>query len=261
MDRSIAAFDELKQGINTLESLADPTAGELSIGCIEAVTALILPSILQTFMQRYPRVVVHVSRLSSPTPEQRDFFERNLDLVLGRTTVEAPHDAELASEPLCDYRVVVAAGAKSRWARRHQIDLAELVEEPWVMTPPDCWTHTAVINALHARGLKPPQIGLMTHSLQLRMSLAASGPYITVLPDYIRSLSGLHRSIKILPIDLPASPDPLSIITLKNRKVSPVVDLFIDHVRRIYAAPHAAPSAPKGALPFHFHLSGERETA
>src|SRR6516164_10205768 len=29
MDRSVAAFDELKQGIRTIESLADPTAGEL----------------------------------------------------------------------------------------------------------------------------------------------------------------------------------------------------------------------------------------
>src|SRR5262249_1414499 len=31
MDRSVAAFDELKQGIRTLENLADPTAGALWI--------------------------------------------------------------------------------------------------------------------------------------------------------------------------------------------------------------------------------------
>ena len=29
MDRSVAAFDEIKQGIRTIESLADPEAGEL----------------------------------------------------------------------------------------------------------------------------------------------------------------------------------------------------------------------------------------
>src|SRR4029077_9361858 len=83
LDRSVAAFDELKQGIRTLENLADPTAGELWIGCIESVTGLGLPPILQQFMQRYPRVVVHVARLSSSTPEIRALCERNLDLVLG----------------------------------------------------------------------------------------------------------------------------------------------------------------------------------
>src|SRR3974390_2763068 len=62
MDRSVAAFDELKQGIRTIEPPADPAAGDLWLGCIEAVTALILPPILEQFMQRYPRVVVHVSR-------------------------------------------------------------------------------------------------------------------------------------------------------------------------------------------------------
>src|SRR5215471_20766041 len=51
MDRSVAAFDELKQGIRTLENLADPTAGALWIGCIESVSALVLPPIVQKFMQ------------------------------------------------------------------------------------------------------------------------------------------------------------------------------------------------------------------
>src|SRR5215471_20628474 len=88
LDRSAAVFDELKQGIRTIENLADPTAGELWIGSIESVANLILPPILQEFMQRYPRVVVHVVRLSSPAPEFRELCDRNLDLVLGRVARE-----------------------------------------------------------------------------------------------------------------------------------------------------------------------------
>jgi DNA-binding transcriptional LysR family regulator len=37
--------------------------------------------------------------------------------------------------------------------------------------------------------------------------------------------------LKALPIDLPARPWPIAIVTLKNRTLSPVVQLFIDHVR------------------------------
>ena len=234
MDRSVAAFDELKQGIRTLESLADPAAGELWIGCIESVTSVILPPILQQFVERYPRAVVHVLRLSSPMPELRDLCDRNLDLVLGRMIKKPADDSELAFEPLFANRLVIAAGACSRWARRRNIDLRDLVDEPWVLTPPDCWIHTAIKDVFCTRGLKMPQIGVMSYSIPLRMSLAASGSYITVFPDYIRSFDAGRGAIRILPIDLPVVPAPLGIITLKNRNLNPVAQRFIEHLR-VYA--------------------------
>lgn len=236
LDRSAAAFDELKQGIRTLENLADPTAGELWIGCIEWVTALILPPILEQFMQRYPRVVVHVERLSSPAPEFRELCDRNLDLVLGRVVGEPASDSELASEPLFANRLLVAASAHGRWARRRKIDLADLVDEPWVLTPPQCWINAATMEAFRARGLKAPNICLMTYSMPLRMNLAASGAYITAFPGSVRSLSAYRQLVRILPIDLPASPPPLSIITVKNRKLNPIAQRFIEHLRNYVAA-------------------------
>src|SRR5215831_19742011 len=89
LDRSVAAFDELKQGIRTLESLADPTAGELWIGCLESVSASMLPPILHQFMQRYPRVVVRLARLSAPSLEFRELLGRNLDLALTRVSKDS----------------------------------------------------------------------------------------------------------------------------------------------------------------------------
>jgi DNA-binding transcriptional LysR family regulator len=231
LDRSAAAFDELKQGIRTIENLADPTAGELWIGCIESVSALVLPPIVGEFMRQYPRAVVHVLRLSSPAPDFRDLSERNLDIALGRMLRVPAKETELSYEPFSDDRFVVAAGAHSHWAHHRKIDLAALADEPWVLASPDCRTHTALMEAFSERGLKMPQVGLLTQSIQLRMRLIADGPYLTVFPDSIRSIPDYHRSIHILPIDLPASPTPFAIITLKNRKLNPVAQRFIDHLR------------------------------
>lgn len=231
LDRSAAAFDELKQGIRTLENLADPAAGELWIGCIESVTALVLPPILQEFMQRYPRAIVHVLRLSSPTPDCRDLCERNLDVVLGRMVREPANDSELSYEPLLDDRMVVAAGAHSPWSRRRKLDLAELAGEQWALAAPECRTHSALVEAFNMRGLKAPRVALMSQSIPLRMSLLRSGRYLTVFPDSIRSLTSYERSIVILPIDLPSSPTPFAIITLKNRKLNPVAQRFVEHLR------------------------------
>src|SRR3981189_1921234 len=41
--RGRAAFEELKQGIRDIEFLSDPTAGELKIGCPEAIAAILPP--------------------------------------------------------------------------------------------------------------------------------------------------------------------------------------------------------------------------
>jgi DNA-binding transcriptional LysR family regulator len=232
MDRSVAAFDEIKQGIRTIENLADPTAGELWIGCIESVTALMLPPVLRQFMQRYPRVVIHVSRLTSPTPELRELCERNLDLALTRLVRHSSNDsAELNVEPLVESHLVVAAGTRSRWARRRRIDLGELANEPWLLTPPDCWTHLAIRQAFEAESLKVPNVCLMTYSIPLRMSLVASGPYITVFPDSIRTLEAARDTIRLLPVDLPVCRTPLAIVTLKNRTLNPVAQCFVEHLR------------------------------
>lgn len=231
MDCSVAAFDELKQGIRTLENLADPTAGELWVGCIESVTTLMLPPILHQFMRRYPRVVVNVRRLSTATPDFRDPGDRNLDVIVGRASREPGKNTEVSYFPLCDDRSVVVAGARSRWARRRKLDLDDLVDEPWVLPPPECRTHIALMQTFRARGLKPPQVALHAYSIPLRMRLVAAGPYITVFPDSIRSLDGYGSAIRILPIELPLSSLVLAIITLKNRKLNPVAQRFIDHLR------------------------------
>src|ERR1700674_5047435 len=36
---SVAVFDNLRQGVNEIDSLADPTAGELRVGTTDAMTA------------------------------------------------------------------------------------------------------------------------------------------------------------------------------------------------------------------------------
>src|SRR6266849_10286754 len=60
LKRSTAVFDELKQSIRDVEFLADPTTGEIRIGCVESLSATIVPQIARRFSQQYPRVVVSV---------------------------------------------------------------------------------------------------------------------------------------------------------------------------------------------------------
>lgn len=242
INRSVAAFDELKQGIRTLENLADPAAGELWIGCVESVAASTLPPILRRYMQDFPRVTVHIRRLTSPTPEFRNLFERNLDLVLARDVKKpSQDDDELNVEPVFDDHLIVAVGEQNPLARYRSVELMDLTSGAWVLTPPDCWTNTALMEAFRARGLDPPTVRLTTYSIALRMDLIATGPYITIFPGSMQTTCAKRSLIKILPIELPVRPRPLAIVTLQHRILNPVAERFIDYVRDFAAARSSAP--------------------
>jgi len=230
LKRILAAFDELKQGIGDIEFLADPTAGEVRVGCTDSIAATVLAPVIQSFYQKYPRVVLHLHRLVTPNLELPELHERTLDVVIARAATPVTND-DVHVEVLFDDRIVVTAGMQSRWARRQKIDLAELVDEPWILTPPDGFTRTLILDAFHARGLDTPKVCITTYSIHVRAILVATGPFLTALPTFVVRLNAERFPLKALPIDLPVPPWPVAIVTLKNRTLSPVAQRFTDHVR------------------------------
>ena len=233
LKRGLAAFDELKQGIRDIEFLSDPNAGELTIGCPEPIAAILTP-MSDPFFRKYPRVLVHVNQVDNRTLQLPALRNRECDLVLGHFW------PLLLDDPLADYvnvdillkdRLVVVAGMHSRWSRRRTVDLADLVDEPWVLPPPDSLSHRIISEAFGSRGLHMPKVRLVTFSAHVRADMAASGGCVTTFPGSIVRFFSSRQLVKVLPVDLPVRPWPLAIVTLKNRTLSPVVERFIEHLR------------------------------
>jgi DNA-binding transcriptional LysR family regulator len=234
LSRGLVAFDELKQGIRDIEFLADPAVGELRIGCAESLSAATLPLIIERFSRQYPGVVMDVEAidLRSYVPKLRD---RTFDLVLTRRGLPADDESvdDLNIEVLFDDELVVAAGMQTRWARRRKIDLAELVDERWILTAPGTWNYRVLAEAFRARGLDMPRLSVKTLSVHLRTNLLASGLFITAFPRSVLHLNAARFSLKALALDLPVRPWPVSVLTLKDRTLSPVVERFIECTRDV----------------------------
>ena len=64
--RALAAFDELRQGVAEIKFIADPTAGEVRIGCNESLSAALLPAVIEGLSEQHPGVTVHVTQMSRP---------------------------------------------------------------------------------------------------------------------------------------------------------------------------------------------------
>jgi DNA-binding transcriptional LysR family regulator len=234
LKRGLVAFDELKQSIRDIEFLADPTAGQLTIGCADSIAATLLPSVLERFAAKYPGVALRVDTVPSPAINNPGLRDRKYDLVMGRRPMPLADLADdLKAEFLFDDRLVVASAMHTRWARRRKIDLAELIGERWMLPPPGNWTYACVAEAFKARALDMPRVSLMTFSLPLIIHFLADGPFITVLPNSVISLHADRNSLKVLPVDLPVRPWPVAIVTLKNRTLSPVAERFIECAREV----------------------------
>jgi DNA-binding transcriptional LysR family regulator len=232
--RARGAFDELRQGIRDIEFLGDPTAGELKIGAPESISAAILPAIIDVFNRQYPRVVIQVDDVLSPSFELPKLRDRNYDLVLCRMIRPLANEQnDLNIEILFDDPPVVAAHMQSRWARRRKIDPAELVGEPWILPPPSTQLCSYIAEAFEAHGLAMPKISLIAFSMHLRTNLPASGRFITVFSKSVLRLNGDRYALKALPVDLRIRPSPVAIVTVKNRTLSPVVERFIACAREV----------------------------
>jgi DNA-binding transcriptional LysR family regulator len=65
----------------------------------------------------------------------------------------------------------------------------------------------------------------------LRSRLLATGRYLTVLPDSVLRANAKSWGLKALPVDFDTRPMAVTIVTLKNRTLSPVAQIFIEQVR------------------------------
>src|SRR6266705_2452695 len=61
LDCGVAAFDDLRQGVKNIEFLADPTAGEVRIGCTPVLAATFVSAVVDRLSRRHPGIVFHLT--------------------------------------------------------------------------------------------------------------------------------------------------------------------------------------------------------
>jgi DNA-binding transcriptional LysR family regulator len=229
--RSLTVFDELRLGVKEVKFLANPSAGELRIGCSEAMAAWPVSTTIERLTEQHRQRVFHVLTGATATL-YRALIERKVDFVVGRVAGVLPEELEDVGG-VFDDAVVVAAGVQSRWACMSEIELNDLVNEPWTLPPFDTEMGTIVAEAFQARGLQAPQAMVVAGSTHMRHSLAASGRFLTVIPEFLLKLPVQDQALKALPVELPNSRRTLRIISARNRSLNPLATLFVEMLRHV----------------------------
>jgi DNA-binding transcriptional LysR family regulator len=231
LKRSAVIFDALRTSVSELEFLSDPSAGELRIGCEETLATGLLPRLIDQFTRKFPRIVFDVTLGDPPTLQQRDLLGRKVELAIMRTAIRDV-DKEFDAKLLYDDRMWIVAGIRNPWTSRRKVSLADLANERWCLPPPDHPVGALVIEAFQRVGLTPPARTVTIGSAQCTSSLIAKGQYLGVLGSMFLQLRPPSLRLKVLSA-LPIATPPVSVVTLKDRTLSPVAQVFIDFAREV----------------------------
>lgn len=227
-----AVFDEMRKGLQQIDFIKQPDAGELRISSSIVTDAGFLPAVIERFSQDFPRAVLHVAHENIEIPQYDNLRERKVELMFGRipATMTEP---DLVMESLFDEPAVVVAASDSGWARRRNLRLADLIREPWVLAQPGSLARSLHDEVFRANGLETPSATVLTVSLHLHLRLIETGGWLGLIPASVMRFGGKRMHLKALTMKMLSAPAPVGFVTLKDRMLSPLAERFIACARKI----------------------------
>jgi len=114
---------------------------------------------------------------------------------------------------------------------RRKIDLAELVEEPWLLVPSRSVWHATIEATFSAHGLKMPKPSVVSFSVHLRNSLLPTGMSGSAGSFHAHRRDAL--CVQSSACQLSLTPRTAAVTALRNRTLNRVVGLFIDCAREV----------------------------
>jgi DNA-binding transcriptional LysR family regulator len=232
LNSGAAVFDEMRKGLQQIEFIKRPDAGDLRIGSSIVVDAGLLPAILEQFSRDFPRAVLHVMHEDIATQQYDNLRNRDVELVLGRLPATM-NEPDLVAEPLFDEPNVVVAGSASHWAKRRNLTLADLIGEPWVLAQPGSLARSLQDEVFRNSGLESPPATVVTVSLHLYMRVIETGRWVGLVPASVMRFGGRQMQIKVLPVKILPPPAPVGFITVRDRTLTPLAERFIECTRKV----------------------------
>ncbi len=199
-------------------SLLERTSrGEVRIGTTEPLTVVLSESITQLSRQ-YPKISYDVT-VGDTTSQVRLLRERAIDVVITRWS-ESDWADDLSVEVLYRSALAVMADRCHPLIQRKRLQLADLFDEQWTLSPPDSFLGRIVVDA-------------STLSILMRLNLLASGRFLSVLPTTMLDHRSTRDWLRALDVDLKESMDPVAAITLKKRTAGGALALFQQACREV----------------------------
>lgn len=219
--RARAIFGELRLAVEDIQIISRGSRGTLRVGAGGGGWGLgILPAALTGLLDPYPEASVSVRESEEDVLIQL-LKARELDLFFSRLA-SLPADSELAYWPLFSDSICVFARRSHPLAARRRVRWNDLADERWVAPPPGAPSFDHTQRTLHKAGLRFPRHVVQAASASVALGMVVQGDFLCFGTHLYHEFTVLKPLITILDVDLPQVKTEFGVVTLKNRKLSPL---------------------------------------
>lgn len=218
--RARLILDEVGRAAEEVSQLSHGRGGVVRIGSVTgAAVGYVVPAI-RALKVAAPGVEIHVE-VATSDELAAGLAAMRLDIILGRIPAGA-RPGDFAAERARGERVRLIASAGHRLAGRARVGLADLVDDPWVMQGPGAPIRRAIEEAFLDLGLAPPGNVVNSASLLVTLAMLRDADVVTPVSQEVAGLlTGARGGLMILPLIEEITVPPYSLITLRNRSLSP----------------------------------------
>ncbi len=219
-----AVLAQAERAVETVRRAARGEQGELRVGFLSSVANYVMPPVVRVFRERHPGVVLHAEdvTIAALVGGIRDGA---LDAGLSRP----PLVDDLTAEPVLREPVAAVLPEDHRLAGRDQLTLADLADEPWVLTPRTSWPpwHRKYDEDFARAGYRPRVVQRGTTPQGL-LALVAAGVGVTRLPLSSRSLR--NGGVTFVPL---AGDEALVVLVSRPDAANPALPALRETVRDV----------------------------
>ncbi|MCC5657992.1 LysR family transcriptional regulator [Nostoc sp. XA010] len=183
------AVTALERAVTRAQEASRGEIGKLVVVVNTAIANSLLPDILKTFRDRYPKVELE---LRSITIEEMIQGLRDNSIDVGFEHLPNPYsgDSTLNFLAIVQESFVVALPEHHPLTARSQIPLEALKDEQLILPPLDAVpSYEVVLSQFELRGFKPTLLETVKATwMVINLSLVAAGVGVSILPDNVQTL-------------------------------------------------------------------------
>lgn len=227
-----SALSELGLARKEIAALRSGLLGKASVGMVLDSNTNLLARAVGELTQRYPGIIVsiEIDGCASLVKRLRD---GELDVVVGRVLDSARAD-DLIYEPLAvDDLHAVIAGPQHPLADRRELQLSNVVAQPWILPPTGCLLRDKLDAMFVQQGLPLPAHIVEAVSAPIICSLLRHSPMVACVPEEAFRSSLESGELTALIRNIPLGAGAFGLITRRDHALAPGAQLMLKTLREL----------------------------
>jgi DNA-binding transcriptional LysR family regulator len=223
-----SVLSSVRQAERAAKAAGGVVASRLRVGAFPSAAAGLVPGAVREARRRLPHPDIELDlRVMEDQPGLRALVRGRLDIAL---MIQSPFDPivvpdEIELLEITEDPMMIALPPDHPMASRRSVDLAQLADEPFLLTElgGTCADSNIMLRACRDAGFAP-NVRLESEDYNALQGMAAAGLGVSIIPRM--ATIGAYPGVVVLP--LKGSPPSRTILAAVNKERDPIVDAFVE---------------------------------